>query len=82
MEFGDALWRKSSFSSETADCIEIAYADWRKSSFSGTETECVEVAFVASGPMIGIRDSKSPAGGHLTLPHTALRQLTHSVSCG
>jgi hypothetical protein len=25
MEFGHTLWRKSSFSSETADCVEIAY---------------------------------------------------------
>jgi hypothetical protein len=24
MEFGDALWRKSSYSSETADCVEVA----------------------------------------------------------
>jgi hypothetical protein len=82
MEFGDAPWRKSSFSTDGADCIEIAYPDWRKSSFSGTETECVEIAYLATETAVGIRDSKSPAGGHLTLPHTALRQLTHSVSCG
>jgi hypothetical protein len=25
MEFGDTLWRKSSFSSETEACVEIAY---------------------------------------------------------
>ena len=61
MEFSDALWRKSSFSSETADCVEIAYPDWRKSSFSGTETECVEVAYPTATPTVGIRDSKNPA---------------------
>jgi hypothetical protein len=70
MEFGNALWRKSSFSTETADCVEVA---WRKSSFSGTETNCVEVAWSA-----GIRDSKNPHGGHLTVPDTALHQLIRS----
>jgi hypothetical protein len=45
MEFGHTLWRKSSFSSETADCVEVAYP--------------------AEALMIGIRDSKNPAGGVL-----------------
>lgn len=53
MEFGDALWRKSSF--------------------SGTETNCVEVAWA-----VGVRDSKNPDGGHLTIPDTALHQLIRS----
>ena len=26
MEFRDSLWRKSSLSTETADCVEVAYA--------------------------------------------------------
>jgi hypothetical protein len=26
MELGHAQWRKSSFSTETADCVEIAYS--------------------------------------------------------
>jgi hypothetical protein len=25
MEIGHAVWRKSSFSTETADCVEVAY---------------------------------------------------------
>ncbi|MFI0366450.1 DUF397 domain-containing protein [Actinomadura sp. 1N219] len=41
---------------------------WRKSSHSGstsTQSDCVEVAAV--GTSIGIRDSKTPDAGHLTL---------------
>jgi hypothetical protein len=62
--------------------MEFSDGLWRKSSCSTDQTSCVEIAFLAAETVIGIRDSKSPAGGHLTLPHAALRQLTRSVSCG
>jgi len=41
--------------------------EWRKSSHSGgvNDQACVELARLAEG--IGIRDSKNPAGGHLSL---------------
>jgi Domain of unknown function (DUF397) len=75
MEFGDALWRKSSYSTDQTSCVEIAYSLWRKSSYSsGTET-CVEVAYSIATPTVGIRDSKNPGGGHLALPTAALREL-------
>ncbi|GAA4227506.1 DUF397 domain-containing protein [Actinomadura meridiana] len=40
---------------------------WRKSSYSGSANDdvCVELGRLASG--IGVRDSKDPDGGHLTL---------------
>ncbi|MQY06069.1 DUF397 domain-containing protein [Actinomadura macrotermitis] len=42
---------------------------WRKSSHSGTghggQSDCVEIA--ALGQSFGVRDSKAPGGGHLTL---------------
>lgn len=75
MEFGDALWRKSSYSTDQTSCVEIAYPDWRKSSYSsGTET-CVEVAYSVATPAVGIRDSKNPSGRHLAVPASALRGL-------
>ncbi|MFI0481944.1 DUF397 domain-containing protein [Actinomadura sp. 9N215] len=47
---------------------------WRKSSYSGTEQgACVEVADLNSG--IGIRDSKNPGLGKLTLTPKAFADL-------
>jgi hypothetical protein len=46
-----------------------AHTRWRKSSFSG-DANCVEVAFGA-----GVRDSKSPDAGRLTLRADAYRAL-------
>jgi hypothetical protein len=63
-------WRKSSFSTDQTECVEVA---WRKSSFSSDGEACVEIAWAA-----GIRDSKNPSGGHLTVPDTALQQLIRS----
>jgi hypothetical protein len=38
---------------------------WRKSSRSATDGDCVEVAW--PDDTIAVRDSKNPAGGHLTI---------------
>lgn len=55
---------------------------WRKSSHSASEGNCVELA--CDDDVMGIRDSKQPAAGHLTLPATSvqalLRFLKHEVS--
>jgi hypothetical protein len=42
---------------------------WRKSSFSegAGNSDCVEVGF-AAGEVTGLRDSKNPDGGLLTVP--------------
>jgi hypothetical protein len=42
---------------------------WRKSSKSATDGQCVEVAW--PGITVAVRDSKNPAGGHLTLDPAA-----------
>ena len=47
-----------------------AHTLWRKSSFSGPAANCVEVAFGA-----GVRDSKNPNAGHLTLRVDAYQAL-------
>ncbi|MFF7838692.1 DUF397 domain-containing protein [Streptomyces ossamyceticus] len=69
-----AQWRKSSYSGDTGgSCVECALLGpltWRKSSYSGDEGgQCVEIAELSSSPSptLLIRDSKNPAGPHLTL---------------
>lgn len=53
---------------------------WRKSSHSGTgdQSVCVEVADLCSG--VGIRDSKNPDLGHLTLTPQAFATLIHKIT--
>ncbi|MGH3243594.1 MAG: DUF397 domain-containing protein [Spirillospora sp.] len=48
---------------------------WRKSSYSGAGgvEECVEMARLDSG--IGVRDSKAPEAGHLSLTPEAFTAL-------
>lgn len=53
-------WRKSSRSNSSANCVEVG---WRKSSRSASTANCVEVA--ADGPVVAVRDSKSPDAGLL-----------------
>ncbi|URM95125.1 DUF397 domain-containing protein [Actinomadura madurae] len=51
---------------------------WRKSSRSTTQGgECVEIAVLSS--TIGIRDSKNPDRGHLTLSPAAFTELVRQL---
>ena len=54
-------FRKSSYSAQDQDCVEVAHipTNFRKSS-------CVEVADLACGA--AVRDSKNPGRGHLPFP--------------
>ncbi|MFI0355142.1 DUF397 domain-containing protein [Actinomadura sp. 9N407] len=57
---------------------------WRKSSHSGgvNDEQCVELAQLAES--VGVRDSKDPAGGHLSLSVDQfaglVEQIKHSSS--
>ncbi|NEA26844.1 DUF397 domain-containing protein [Actinomadura bangladeshensis] len=55
---------------------------WRKSSYSGgaNDSACVEAAAVRGG--VGIRDSKNPAGGHLSVTSAAFAGLLRQVKAG
>lgn len=61
---------------------ELAPAiEYRKSSYSDEEGECVEVA--ANIPtLIAVRDSKAPAGPHLTLHPTPWTEFQAAVREG
>ncbi|ACY96084.1 DUF397 domain-containing protein [Thermomonospora curvata] len=51
---------------------------WRKSSYSMNQGgECVEIARLPHA--VGIRDSKNPHHGHLTITPNAFRTLTHHI---
>ncbi|ROO62765.1 uncharacterized protein DUF397 [Micromonospora sp. Llam0] len=66
VEVADATWRKSSRSNDQGDCVEVADATWRKSSRSNDQGDCVEVADELGG-VVGVRDSKDPAGPVLVI---------------
>lgn len=54
--------------------MDVSKAAWRKSSRSSSNGgACVELADL--GAVVGVRDSKDPAGGHLGLSRGALRAL-------
>lgn len=54
---------------------------WRKASRSSTTGgDCVEIAFLTDGR--GIRDSKAPEAGHLTLSPDTFAQLINRAKRG
>ncbi|MET9678875.1 DUF397 domain-containing protein [Streptomyces coeruleorubidus] len=59
--------------------LDLTRAEWRKSSYSGsTGGECVEVADL--GPGVGVRDSKSPEAGILTVSPKAYAAFVAHVA--
>ncbi|WP_084337835.1 DUF397 domain-containing protein [Actinomadura oligospora] len=54
---------------------------WRKSSYSGAGSsagDCVEMADLGASA-VGVRDSKAPEGGHLSVSRVALAGLVRRV---
>ncbi|WP_327235473.1 DUF397 domain-containing protein [Streptomyces sp. NBC_01317] len=61
VDLGHATWRKSSFSGDQGNCVEVA---------DGVSGRCAEAADGVSGrvrdaPVTLVRDSKAPAGPRL-----------------
>ncbi|WP_301174414.1 DUF397 domain-containing protein [Actinomadura geliboluensis] len=54
---------------------------WRRSTHSGgvDDKACVELGRLASGTGNGVRDSKAPDGGHLTLSGAQFAVLIEQV---
>ncbi|AHH16840.1 hypothetical protein NONO_c20400 [Nocardia nova SH22a] len=59
---------------------DLSGAKWFKSSFSGSSKDCVEVAFVDA--VVGVRDSKDPAGPALVFTPSEWSAFTSSVTMG
>jgi hypothetical protein len=62
-------WRKSSYSTNGDECVEVG---WRTSSHSTNGGECVEVL---PGSEVLIRDTKDREGGILTASATTWSEL-------
>jgi|HubBroStandDraft_2_1064218.scaffolds.fasta_scaffold4429845_1 hypothetical protein len=56
--------------------------NWRKSSYSANGGECVEIGCASDGRARGIRDSKRPDDGHLTITPTMLGELLATIRHG
>ncbi|NDU72742.1 DUF397 domain-containing protein [Actinomadura sp. DSM 109109] len=57
---------------------------WRKSTHSGgvDDKACVELGRLAPGAGIGVRDSKDPDGGYLTLSSEAFAGMIEQIKQG
>jgi uncharacterized protein DUF397 len=60
--------------------MEFGHTQWRTSSFTDQTEACVEIAYPHDSPTVGIRDSKNPTGGHLTLPVAVLKHLIRTIA--
>jgi len=80
LNLSTARWRKSSRSSDTSNCVKVAFlggARWRKSSRSSDVANCVEVA--VTGQAVAVRDSKHPTGAALLVPPPAWTAFTTAL---
>jgi uncharacterized protein DUF397 len=53
------------------------HTTWRKSGYSGSGSNCVEVAFGSA--VVGVRDSKRPEAGHLTVGAATFRSFVNHI---
>ena len=77
VDLSGARWRTSSYSSDNANCVEVAFVT---SSYSTDKANCVEVA--VSADAVAVRDSKAPDAGTLLLTPRAWAAFTAAVRSG
>lgn len=98
MGYGDHVtaWRKSSYSTDSGNCVEVAFRrsshsannvscvevaiDYRRSSHCSTSVNCVEVA--AGDGRVLVRDSKDPDGPVLEFSPAAWTAFVAAVREG
>jgi hypothetical protein len=73
------IWRKSSYSTSTGNCVEIARTAWRKSSYSTGTGNCVEIRIVEG---VAVRHSKHPSAGTITFPLDAWAAFVREARSG
>ena len=82
-QLGGYRWRKSSHSTNGAECIEVGQAPWRKSIYSGNGgTDCVEVGAPVTADGVLVRDTKDRGGPMLRFSPAAWPSFAARVRHG
>lgn len=83
-DFTAVRWRKSSYSSNTGNCVEVAFIPiaWYKSSYSSSSANCVEVAFAPAAWRKSSHsgDSSNCVEVAVTAPAVGVRDSKHPTS--
>ncbi|HEX4059553.1 MAG TPA: DUF397 domain-containing protein [Streptosporangiaceae bacterium] len=83
MDTSHVTWRKASYSSNGANCVEVGV--WRKASYSNNGADCVEVgASVGAdeGALCLVRDTKDRGGPSLAFTAGQWAAFTADVKAG